>query len=341
MINTLKISKVPPSAPLDTMSDITEVEQQVVVNPDEEKKPYGYIYKIPFPNEKPYIGLTTSLVERKRTHKCSAINGSTKVVHKALRKYDMTETFELIVIDTADNAEELSEKEIGYIRTYNSHYIDGYGYNMTYGGEGTGGYVRTEKDKQRASEAQSNYFNNHPDKMALQVAKLNRQRIENPIEWGKEHGEKMNKHYDINTDAGMEARERARNTSIEQFERPGQREKSSEAQIKRFEKSGEKERASESQKKRYDKPGAIEKISEAAKRRHAQLGAKEKLLDQRGKNRPFDVHTKDGIFIGTFTYQFKASEYIQKEFDITIDKSISAVLGGRQTSSKGFTFKYK
>jgi hypothetical protein len=337
MINTLKISKVHPSAPLDT----TEVEQQVVVNPDEEKKPYGYIYKILFPNEKPYIGLTTSLVERKRTHKCSAINGSTTVVHKALRSYTMIDTFELIVIDTADNAEELSEKEIGYIRTYDSHYIDGYGYNMTYGGEGTGGYVRTEKDKQRASEAQSNYFNNHPDKMALQVAKLNRQRIENPIEWGKEHGEKMNKHYDINTDAGMEARERARNTSIEQFERPGQREKSSEAQIKRFEKSGEKERASESQKKRYDKPGAIEKISEAAKRRHAQPGAKEKLLDQRGKNRQFDVHKIDGTFIGTFTYQFKASEYIQKEFDITIDKSISAVLGGRQTSSKGFTFKYK
>jgi predicted GIY-YIG superfamily endonuclease len=301
---------------------------------------YGYIYKIPFPNGKKYIGLTTSVEKRKQTHKCSANNGDTKCLYKALRKYDMIETFELIVIDTADNVEELCEKETSYIHFYNSYYVNGYGYNMTYGGEGTNGYVRTEKDKQRASQAQTNYFNKNPDKMASQVAKMNKQRIENPIEWRKEHGEKMNKHYDINTDAGMRARERARNTSIKQFERPGQREKSSEAQKLRFEKSGAKEKSSEIQKERYARPGEIEKISEAAKLRHAQPGAKEKLLDQRGKNRPFDVHNKDGIFIGTFNYQLHAREYLKKEYNKEKIDTYS-VLNGIQSSSKGFTFKYK
>ena len=305
-------------------------------------EPYGWIYYILFPNGKYYIGLTKNSIEKRtREHKCNANNDDKlNIVYKALRKYDMIETFELIVIDTADNGEELCEKEIAYILTYNSHYINGNGYNMTYGGEGTGGYVRTEEDRQRARVSQTNYFKNNPDKMELQVARLHRRRIENPIEAGKEHGEKMKKHFDINTDAGLEARERARNKTIEQFEQPGAREKSCEAQKLRFEKPGEKERSSEIQKERYARPGEIEKISEAAKRRHAQPGAKEKLLDQRGKNKPFDVNKIDGTFVGTFTYQFKAREYLKKEYNKEkID--IYSVLNGIQLSSKGFKFKYK
>jgi len=303
---------------------------------------YGYIYKISFPNGKHYVGLTKNSIEKRtREHKCNANNDDKlNIVYKALRKHDMVDTVELTVIDTADTLEELCEKEIGYIRMYNSHYIDGNGYNMTYGGEGTGGYVRTEEDKQRASEAQTNYFNNNPDKMKLQVAKLNRRRIENPTEWAKEHSEKMNTHYDKNTDAGMEAREKASKKSIEQFERSGQREKASEVQKRRFEKQGAREKASEIQKIRYAKPGAIEKISEAAKKRHGQPGAKEKLLDQRGKNKLFDVHKTDGTFIGTFTYQFHARDYLK----ITYGKEkidTYGVLNGIQPSSKGFVFKYK
>ena len=43
----------------------------------------------------------------------------------------MVDTFELVEIDTADTLEELCEKEIGYILSYNSYYMDGNGYNMT------------------------------------------------------------------------------------------------------------------------------------------------------------------------------------------------------------------
>ena len=43
------------------MTDFTELD---------EKKPYGYIYKIDFPNDKVYIGLTTtSLKQRKKNIK--------------------------------------------------------------------------------------------------------------------------------------------------------------------------------------------------------------------------------------------------------------------------------
>jgi len=309
-------------------------------NINKDKEPYGWIYYILFPNDKYYIGLTTSLEERKRTHKSSARNmNKLNMVYKALRLHNMIDSFELIVIDTADNETELCEKEIGYILKYNSHYIDGHGYNMTYGGEGIVGYVRTEEDRQRARESQKNYFKNNPKAKELHIERLHRRRIENPVEAAKDQSEKMKRYYDVNTVTGMEARERARKRTQEQFEKPGSREKASELQKQRFDKPGEKERASEIQKKRYAKPGAIAIISEAAKRRHSQPGAKEKLLDQRGKNKPFDVY-KNFEFIGSFTYQFQAHDYITNKYGIK-KVDISAVLTGRLERSKGFEFIYK
>ena len=97
----------------------------------------GSIYKIQFPNGKHYIGLTTtSLEQRTKGHRSCAKSGDTKVLYKAIRKYDMVDIFELIEIDTADTIEELCEKEILYIQEYNSYYLNENGYNMTFGGEG-------------------------------------------------------------------------------------------------------------------------------------------------------------------------------------------------------------
>lgn len=73
----------------------------------------GSIYKIQFPNGKHYIGLTTtSLEQRTKEHKKSAKNSDSKCLYKALRKYEMVDTLELIEIDTADTLDELREKEI-------------------------------------------------------------------------------------------------------------------------------------------------------------------------------------------------------------------------------------
>ena len=65
------------------------------------------------------------------------------------------------------------------------------------------------------------------------------------------------------------------------------------------------------------------------------------MLDGKGQNKPFDVFTTDGIFIKTFTYQFEAREYLQKEHHITSYIKIGAVLSGNQKTSAGFVFKYK
>ena len=69
--------------------------------------------------------------------------------------------------------------------------------------------------------------------------------------------------------------------------------------------------------------------------------ARQKLSDGKGKNNQFDVFKTDGTFIKTFTYQFEAREYLQKEHNITSTIKISEVLAGNRKISAGFVFKYK
>ena len=267
----------------------------------DEKKPYGYIYKIDFPNDKVYIGLTTtSLKQRKKEHKSCAKAGIKKHLYNALRKYNMIDTFELIEIDTADTEKELREKEIMYIFEYNSYSKYGYGYNMTYGGEGVNGWVATQEQREKNSEAQKKYFRETSG-----------------------------------------AREKASEGQKKRYEKSEEIEKARERAIKQYEKPESREKASEAHKKRYEKPGAREKAREGAIKRFKKPGAKQHLLDAQGKNKPFDVYTKDGIFVKTFTYQMDAKEYLQKEYDITSIIRSDAVLKGRLKSSAGFVFKYK
>ena len=77
-------------------------------------------------------------------------------------------------------------------------------------------------------------------------------------------------------------------------------------------------------KKYYENPEAIKKI-----------------LDTKGQNKPFDVFTKDGTFINTFTYQFEAEKYLREKYKVTSTIYISSVLAGKQNNSAGFVFKYK
>jgi hypothetical protein len=300
----------------------------------------GSIYKIVFPNGKHYIGLTTtSLEQRTKEHKSAAKYGDTKCIYKAIRKYGLVDTLELIEIDTADTIEELCEKEIGYIIEYNSYYMNENGYNMTYGGEGTNGYVFTEEDRQKSSEAKKKYFEDNPDA-------------------GKEHGERMKKHYKDNPDAIQKCSEAQK----KRFENPEAREQMSEIKKKYFEHNPDAiKKNSEAQKKYYedhleagkehgekmkkhyeDHPEAREQMSEI-KKKHFEDNPEmiKKILDKRGENKPFDVFAIDGTFIKTFTYQFEAKEYLQTEYKITSTLKISEVLSGTRNSSAGFVFKYK
>jgi hypothetical protein len=351
---------------------------------------FGSIYKINFPNGKHYIGqTTTSLEQRTKEHKRTAKNGDSKCVYNAIRKYEMVDTLELIEIDTADTIEELCEKEIEYIREYNSYYMNNNGYNMTYGGEGTNGYVYTEEEKQKISERVKKYYEDNPDAREQQSEKMKKYYEDNP-DAGKEHSEKMKKYYEDNPEAGKENSERQRKYHEENpevgkehgekmkkyFENPEAIQKCSEAQKKRFENPEEIKKNSERMKKYFEdnpdagkeqgerikkyyenNPEARKENSERQRKYHEEnpdagkehsekmkkyyednTDARRKL--SRGKNKPFDVFTLDGIFIKTFTYQFEAKEYLQTEYKITSTFKIGEVLAGNRNSSAGFIFKY-
>jgi len=370
----------------------------------------GFIYKIQFPNGKHYIGITTtSLKQRQNQHKQCAKNGDTKCLYNALRKYKIVDTFELIEIDTADTLEELCEKEIRYIAEYNSYYMNGNGYNMTYGGEGTNGYVFTEEDNLKNSEAKKKYYEEHPEKKqqiseALkkynennpdaivrnseaqkkyhkehpeareqmseikkqyyennpeareQMSEIKKQYYENNPEARERISESLKQYYENNPDAIVRnsdaqkkyhennpeaSKEHGERMKLHYENNPEAREQMSEIKKQYYENNPEaREQMSEIKKQFYiDNPEAVVRNREAQKNRSPEWIKKK--LDKQGNNKPFDVFTKDGTFIKTFTYQFEAKEYLQKEYNITSKIEIGKVLAGNAKSSGGFIFKYK
>ena len=93
----------------------------------------GTIYKIAFPDGKHYIGQTTnSLEQRTNGYRSCAKSGDNRCLYDAIRNYDMVDTFELIELDTADTREELFQKQMRYIKEYNSYAKNGSGYNVSY-----------------------------------------------------------------------------------------------------------------------------------------------------------------------------------------------------------------
>lgn len=101
-------------------------------------------------NNKCYIGQTSeSLNSRKSKHYSK--NRDKSIFHKALKKYKK-EDFEWSIICECLTEKELDEKETFFIKQHNAHYINGYGYNMTYGGEHGRGYKFSTEDKEKMSQ---------------------------------------------------------------------------------------------------------------------------------------------------------------------------------------------
>jgi len=225
--------------------------------------PYGFIYKILFPNGKHYIGLTSrSLEDRQKEHRYDAKKGDTRCLYNALRKYDMEDTLELVEIDTADNQEELCEKEIGYILSYNSFDRE-YGYNMTLGGEGVNGYVYTEEDNRKNSERQTKYYVDNPEARELARERTTTYYKENP-DIGKQQGEARKQYYIDNP----EAREKCSKSQKKRFVDNPEAGKEHGEKMKKYyiDNPEEKEKMSEIKKKYYqDNPDMITQMSEKAK----------------------------------------------------------------------------
>lgn len=113
-------------------------------------------------NGKRYVGKTvSSLNHRWSMHKGDSARGSKLAFHAAIRKYGQ-ESFYVSVICECTSDEAAFEIEREMILRYSSHVTTGFGYNVTWGGEGLGsgdkhpsfGKTLSESTRRKISEAQ-------------------------------------------------------------------------------------------------------------------------------------------------------------------------------------------
>lgn len=101
-----------------------------------------YLYKITNTvNGKAYIGWTNNIVNRFKRHQRQG-----HALHNAICKYGW-DTFTKQVLVVSNNVQYIKDLEVKAIALYNTFYVDGKGYNLTRGGEGTVGFAPHNKGK--------------------------------------------------------------------------------------------------------------------------------------------------------------------------------------------------
>ena len=105
-------------------------------------------------NGKLYVGITEKKIEsRFAQHVKSSFKEKPKcMLHNAIKKYGV-ENFSFELIEDDIPFEKGPEKERYYIKKYNSYYKYKKGYNMTFGGKGTVGYIFTDEVRKKISLA--------------------------------------------------------------------------------------------------------------------------------------------------------------------------------------------
>ena len=87
-------------------------------------------------NGKSYIGFTNKILQKRiNEHKCSANKGSEYVLHKSMLKYGFDNFQWEILYHSNDRDFTLNIMESYFIKKYNTYYLNGFGYNMTFGGQ--------------------------------------------------------------------------------------------------------------------------------------------------------------------------------------------------------------
>jgi len=126
-------------------------------------------------NKKIYVGKSTDVKNRIKAHQFLA-GKDNSIFHKALHKYGLSNFKWDIICECKD--EDLNEQEVYWIKYYNTHYITGFGYNMSDGGEGQLGFRHSETTKSNMSLIKTGvcntfYGKNHTDKTKKSISLAN------------------------------------------------------------------------------------------------------------------------------------------------------------------------
>jgi len=165
-------------------------------------------------NDKKYIGFSSkSLEERWNKHCCDAKNGRKTYLCNAIRKHGK-ENFAIEVLHCCENLNITRDiLEELYINKIGSHYLKGFGYNMTFGGEGTMGHKHSEETKKKMSKSHTGKKHSEDTKQKISDQKTGCGNPNFGRVFSKEHREKIGlagkgsknpraKQYHVTTPAG-------------------------------------------------------------------------------------------------------------------------------------------
>ena len=275
-------------------------------------------YMFLFKNEKKYIGITTFTPEKRKNEHISCSRTSTPkcLVHKAIKYYG-EKSFEMIILETTKNKEELKLLEKKFIQEYNTYFENGFGYNMSLGGEGNFGYKFTDEIKEKMSQIRKELIKNNP-----QIVKKWKESMENY--WTEEKKQHM---------SNLKKDQHKNNPQIVEKWRISRGEWTDE----------QKQQQSELKKEQYqNNPELAREISHRMTIFGNTLEGK-----KRGEPKPFIVKKLNGDYIGTYEYvPFAVDDILNKQkllndiTEKTFGKNIRKVLSGERNKTKGFTFVY-
>lgn len=146
-------------------------------------------------NGKQYVGQTNNFEDREYDWKHAKHYAGT-FINRAKNKYGF-EKFKTEIIRECQTQDELNQWEQYYIKVLNTKYPNGY--NLTDGGGGTIGVIRSEKTRKKMSEVQkgkhigklnSFYGKHHSEEAKKKISEANKGRIKNE-ELKRKHSELM------------------------------------------------------------------------------------------------------------------------------------------------------
>jgi hypothetical protein len=139
------------------------------------------VYKVTFPNNKAYIGITSRTLKKRKIEHYSKSKRFKFYFYNALNKYKGKEKWETIY--TTSKYENLLEKEKHFINKFRT-FDKKFGYNLTLGGEGTLGRITSAKTRKLLSKIGKGRI----------VSKETREKlskIKKGIKFGKDFGTKV------------------------------------------------------------------------------------------------------------------------------------------------------